>query len=202
MKNLLSLFLFILVTGRAWSQGPDYVGSPTNKVINISDKVIFLKQTNWVSVASGATTNVNYSFKVGEKGEEVSAGFLGGGLRPFLSSNPRALAELDKFSSKRSTSMVGYTGVFAGLGVAMAIGLNKTKDNGDKTINPPALIGIGMMITGLIVGGSNYFGASQYMYNAIDIYNSDLINGKGQFGCTLYPSIINKGGTMNAAVSW
>ncbi len=161
-----------------------------------------------------STSTLSYAFKIGDEKKIRNAGYFGNGIRPFVESNPEALAEWSKFKKKRVVSVIGYTGTFAFMGLGLAIGLNK--DTGEqvydpregKTINkkspkPLGLTMIGLSVVSLIVGGYNYFSAGNHMIESVQIYNSNLTSdNSSKIEYKLLPEIRSDKALISLHISW
>lgn len=182
--RLISFFVFTLIcSGSLLAQ----TGSTESEG---TDEIIYLKEKSASAGFYNPATNMNsggsfpsYTFRIGENGETLPVGFYGDNLRPYLLGNEAALAELDTFKKKRSW-MLGGVGIVALGAVTVAItGINEgtgeyTFDprSGSRTekqkLKPAGLVGVGIMITGLVVSATNGIGATKYVVRAVEVHNN------------------------------
>ncbi len=157
-----------------------------------ADEIIYLKVNNASSGFYNPATNSysggsfpSYYFRIGEDGKSTSVGFTGSALRPYLEGNPEALTELDRFKKKRNGMLTGVGIFVAGGALTAIIGVNEgtgefTRDfqTGEmvekQKIKPGGIIGIGVMLTGIIVAGVNGNGATKHVVKAVEIYNEEI----------------------------
>lgn len=176
---LLILFLFSLASLNA--QVPDSSAKKIYLTVKGATSGFYDPSTGMTSGGSFPS----YSFKIGEDGRIQEVGFSGGALRPYLEGNPDAIAELDIFKKRRNNMMLGI-GIFVGGGIYLAIN-GVTEGTGEFTFDPRenkqvekqqittnGVVGIGIMITGLIVTAANGIGATKHIERAVEIFNSDL----------------------------
>ena len=189
-----------------WGSAPPSaqpVAEPAGSLISLNETV------HTASSPTNAATSVRYSYRVGD-GPERSAGFTGAGLRPALASNPEALAELDRFRSKRVQSVVGGTVLVAGVATSVALGINKPtgetvfdprtgRNEPRSQINAAALVPLGVGVVGLIYAGATYAGSGRHIQRAVTIYNDGVSGGAR---ATVGPALGASGGGVRLAVSW
>ncbi len=176
-------------------------------------KPINLTQVNMQNLGTG-TSSLSYSFTVGQDKKIQHAGYFGDGIRPFLETNPKAVAELDKFKTRRIVSVCGYAGVFVFGGIGLAIGLNegtgemeydprKGKMIEKQEPKPAGLAFIGLSVVSLIVGGYNYFSAADYMINSVRVFNSNLVSdNNSKFKFNVNPVFENGQSLLSLSVTW
>ena len=161
---------------------------------------------------SSGTSSVIHFFDV--NGKSISVGYLGNGLLPYLSNDTEAYNELLKYKKKRVKSLVGYACFVGGISLSMAIGLNNETDEtyydfetgkteNKKELNPPALIGIGIALGGLLYGGANYFSANKHVGNSIKIFNSNIDKkNMNTHSFKLMPSMYQNTVSLNYSLEW
>lgn len=159
-------------------------------------EVIFLKVKEASSGYFNPATGMNsggsfpsYSFRVGRDGIYKGVGFNGSNLRPHLIGDSEAIAELDKFRSKRNW-MIGGIGILLAGGIYIAsVGVTEgtgsyTRDYQGGTLKPvekqkittEGIFGISLMVGGLIITAVNGIGATKHVVNAVELYNSNISN--------------------------
>jgi hypothetical protein len=175
-----------------------------------SDKeIIFLKVKEASSGSFNSETGMNsgvsfpsYSFRVGREGSFQGVGFNGSKLRPYLSGNPKALAELDKFRSKRNFMITGV-GLLIGGGIYVASnGVTEgtgsyTRDYQGGTLDPvekqeitsSGIFGISLIVGGLIITAVNGIGATKHVVNAVELYNSNISKTNSSINLNISPTI-------------
>lgn len=184
IKSLLSILVFTVIFAYpfiTYAQGSDGEKEIIYLKVNNASSGFYKPATN--SYSGG--TFPSYSFRIGEDGKSNSVGFTGSALRPYLEGNPEALAELDRFKKKRNGMLTGIGIFVAGGALTAIIGVNEgtgefTRDfqTGEmvekQKIKPGGILGIGVMLTGIIVTGVNGSGATKHVVKAVEIYNEGI----------------------------
>lgn len=176
---------------------------------NNDKEIIYLKVKEASSGNLNPATGMNsggsfpsYSFRVGREGSFQGVGLNGSKLRPYLLGDSEALAELDKFRSKRNW-MVGGIGILLAGGIYIAsVGLTEgtgsyTRDYQGGTLDPvekqeitsSGIFGIGVMVGGLIITAVNGIGATKHVVNAVELYNSNISKTNSSLNLNISPTI-------------
>ena len=109
-----------------------------------------------------------------KNGRLYPVGLLGGGLVDATEDNPRAVEHAEAFHSGMTWGVVGYVAGLVGI-VASPVALEAARNDNDRV----ALFG-GLLLGGLAVsmlGVASMVSAQPRMYDAINVYNDDILFG-------------------------
>ncbi len=131
----------------------------------------------------------------GQIGEDnyQSAGFFGQKLRPYLSSNPTAVSDLDKYRRQKTLFLVDR-GLVLGSVVVYA---SQVFGHGDaQYFNSTQQVAAGVAVVSILATLFINSHTNDYLKQAVDTYNSDLTTTKhGALWHRLRPAGLNLGAT-------
>lgn len=145
---------------------------------------------NFSATTSSVNTTYSYRFQVGE-GPVKDAGYAGGDLEPVMKSDPEAYEQFKVFRWKRQASAWGWVAFFGGAAGTIA-GLNAANAGArdfdpsdplaeEKKAKPPGVgtwVSLGVWVIGTTYGFYSYSTSHEYLLNAVDIYNHNLLKVK------------------------
>ncbi len=135
----------------------------------------------------------------GQAGEDnyQSAGFFGQKLRPYLNTNPSALAELDKYSRQKTLYLIDK-GVL--LGSVIFYGSQVFKDGEAQYLRGPQQVAIGAAAVSLVATLFINRRTNEYFKQAVDTYNTGgAATRHGALWQRLRPAGVGLGATAQGA---
>jgi hypothetical protein len=112
----------------------------------------------------------------GKTGEDYqSAGFFGQKLRPYISSNPEAIAELDKYRRQKTLYLVDKTLLFG----SVAVYASQVFSHGDPVyFNGTQQVAAGVAVVSILATIFINRHTNEYLKQAVDNYNSGPAAGR------------------------
>jgi len=131
----------------------------------------------------------------GQTGEDnyLSAGFFGQKLRPYLSSSPAALSDLDNYRRQKTLFLIDRGVV---LGAVVVYGTQVFGHGDAQYFNSTQQVAIGAAAVGILATLFINRRTNDYLKQAVDTYNTDLPGAKrGALWPRLRPASVGLGAT-------